>query len=206
MKDIDYSLYLVTDNKNEKEFLEIIEESIKGGVNLVQLREKTLDTKNFFNLALKVKKICSNYNIPLIINDRVDIAIAIDADGVHVGQDDMPCTVVRKMIGKNKIVGVSTSTVEESIKAEKDGADYIGSGAVFNTSTKDDAPSITKNELKKVVESVSIPTIAIGGITQENIKEFKGTKIKGISVVSAIMNSDNPKLSAEKLKDEFNKL
>ncbi|MDL2270194.1 thiamine phosphate synthase [Methanobrevibacter sp. OttesenSCG-928-I08] len=206
MKSIDYSLYLVTNNKDEKEFLNIIEESIKGGVSLVQIREKSSSTKDFYELSLKVKAITSKYNVPLIINDRLDVALAINAEGVHVGQDDMPCSKVRQIIGPDKIIGVSASTIEEAQKAEKDGADYIGSGALFNTSSKDDAPKITKNDLKNITKSISIPVVAIGGITLDNIKEFKDTGIKGISVVSAIMNSDNPKLSAIELKNEFNKI
>jgi thiamine-phosphate pyrophosphorylase len=209
MKSIDYTLYLVTDNKNDKsdkEFLDIIEKSIEGGVNLVQIREKSSDTKDFYNLALKVKKITSKYDVPLIINDRIDIAIAIDADGVHVGQSDMPCSVTRKIIGSDKILGVSAATIEEAKKAEIDGADYIGSGAVFPTATKDDAPRITKEYLKKVTESISIPTVAIGGINLDNIKDLENTGIKGISVVSAIMESKDPKKSSMKLKKEFDKI
>jgi thiamine-phosphate pyrophosphorylase len=208
MKPIDYTLYLVTDKKKKKdvEFLDIIEKSIKGGVNLVQLREKTGATKDFYNLALKVKKITSKYGIPLIINDRIDIALAIDADGVHVGQNDMPCSVTREIIGDEKILGVSAATIEEAKKAEKDGADYVGSGAVFPTATKDDAPKITAKYLKEISESISIPTVAIGGINLNNIKELKNTGIKGISVVSAIMESNNPKRSAVELKKEFNKI
>lgn len=205
MKSIDYSLYLVTDNKNKttEEFLNIIEEAIKGGVTLVQLREKSSTTKDFYDLALKVKKITSKYNIPLIINDRIDIAIAIDADGIHVGQDDMPCSIVREIIGDNKILGVSASTIEEAIKAQEDGANYIGTGAIFPTSTKDDAPKITKNDLKKITESIKIPTIAIGGITLKNMKNLSDSGINGISVVSAIMDSEDPKKTSENLKKEF---
>ncbi|KZX13641.1 thiamine phosphate synthase [Methanobrevibacter oralis] len=197
----DLKLYLVTDNSDdEKKFLNTIEEAIKGGVSLVQIREKTKDTIEFYNLALKVKKITKKYNIPLIINDRIDVALAIDADGVHIGQTDMPCKITRKLIGNNKILGVSASTVSEAQKAEKDGADYIGSGAVFPTSTKDDAPFITKKELKEIVKSINIPVVAIGGITLDNASELKDTGIAGLSVVSAIMSSDNPKIASEKLK------
>ena len=205
MKDLDLSLYLVTDNSDDREkFLKTIEEAIKGGVSVVQIREKTADTLDFYNLALEVKEITTKYDVPLIINDRVDVALAIDADGVHVGQSDMPCDVTRKLIGEDKILGVSAATIDEAKKAEKDGADYIGSGAVFPTATKDDAPSITKDELKEIVESINIPVVAIGGITIDNANELTDTGIKGLSVVSAIMSADNPKKASEKLLNIFN--
>jgi thiamine-phosphate pyrophosphorylase len=205
MKNLDLSLYLVTDKSDDVEkFLNTIEEAINGGVSVVQIREKTADTLDFYNLALKVKKITTKYNVPLIINDRVDVALAIDADGVHVGQSDMPCDVTRKLVGPNKIVGVSAATIDEAKKAEKDGADYIGTGAVFPTSTKDDAPKITKKELKEVVDSINIPVVAIGGITIDNASELIDTGIAGLSVVSAIMSSDDPKKSSEKLLNIFN--
>lgn len=205
MKDIDLSLYLVTDKSDDVEkFLKTIEEAIKGGVSVVQIREKTTETLDFYNLALKVKEITSKYNVPLIINDRVDVALAIDADGVHVGQTDMPCDVTRKLIGENKILGVSASTITEAQKAQEDGADYIGTGAVFPTATKDDAPSITKEDLKDVVDSIDIPVVAIGGITLENASELNDTGIAGLSVVSAIMSADNPKKASEELLNIFN--
>ena len=205
MKNIDLSLYLVTDKSDDVEkFLNTIEEAIKGGVTVVQIREKTADTLDFYNLALKVKEITTKYNVPLIINDRVDIALAIDADGVHVGQSDMPCDVTRKLIGENKILGVSAATVSEAQKAERDGADYIGTGAVFPTATKDDAPSVTKEELKEVVDSIEIPVVAIGGINLENAHELTDTGIAGLSVVSAIMSADNPKKASEELLKIFN--
>lgn len=205
MKNTDLSLYLVTDNSdNIEKFLKTIEEGIKGGVTVVQIREKTADTLDFYNLALKVKKITEKYNVPLIINDRVDVALAIDADGVHVGQSDMPCDVTRKLIGEDKILGVSAATVTEARKAQKDGADYIGSGAVFPTQTKKDADTVTRKELKEIVESVDIPVVAIGGISLDNAHELNGTGIAGLSVVSAIMSSDDPKKSSEELLKIFN--
>ena len=205
MNNIDLSLYLVTDNsENEEKFLKTIEDAIIGGVTVVQVREKTADTGDFYNLALKVKEITTKYNIPLIINDRVDVALAIDADGVHVGQSDMPCNITRELIGKDKILGVSATTIEEAKKAENDGADYIGTGAIFPTSTKDDAESVTKKELIEIVESTNIPVVAIGGITKENASELKDTGIKGLSVISAIMRADNPKKASEELLNIFN--
>ena len=204
-EDIDYSVYLVTDhrNKTDEEFLKIIEEAIKGGTSIVQLREKTASTKDFYQLALKVKEITSRYDVPLLINDRIDIAIAVDSEGVHIGQDDMPADIARKIIGDDKILGVSASTVEEAKKAQIDGADYIGSGAVFPTATKDDADSVSKDELREIVDSIDIPVVAIGGITLENAAELKDTGIAGFSVVSAIMSADNPKEASQKLKEIF---
>ena len=205
MKTLDLSLYLVTDKSDDVEkFLKTIEEAIKGGVSVVQIREKTADTLDFYNLALKVKEITEKHDVPLIINDRVDVALAVDAEGVHVGQSDMPCDVTRALVGPDKIVGVSAATIEEARKAESDGADYIGTGAVFPTATKDDAPKITKKDLKEIVESISIPVVAIGGITLNNAHELNDTGIAGLSVVSAIMSSENPKKSSEELLKIFN--
>ncbi len=205
MKNIDLSLYLVTDNSDDEEkFLKTIEEAILGGVKVVQIREKTADTLDFYNLALKVKEITEKYDVDLIINDRVDVALAIDANGVHVGQSDMPCDVTRRLIGEDKILGVSAATIEEAKKAEKDGADYIGTGAVFPTATKDDAPSISKQDLIDVVNSINIPVVAIGGINLDNACELKDTGIAGLSVVSAIMGADNPKKASEELLKIFN--
>ena len=205
MKNLDLSLYLVTDKSDDVEkFLKTIEEAIKGGASVVQIREKTADTLDFYNLALKVKEITEKHDVPLIINDRVDVALAVDAEGVHVGQSDMPCDVTRALVGPDKIVGVSAATIEEARKAESDGADYIGAGAVFPTATKDDAPKITKKDLKEIVESISIPVVAIGGITLNNAHELNDTGIAGLSVVSAIMSSENPKKSSEELLKIFN--
>ena len=204
-EDIDYSVYLVTDrrNKTDEEFLNIIEEAIKGGTTVVQLREKTASTKEFYDLALRVKEITSRYGVPLLINDRIDIALAVDSEGVHIGQDDMPADIAREIIGEDKILGVSASTVEEAKKAENDSADYIGSGAVFPTATKDDADSVSKEELKEIVDSIDIPVVAIGGITIENAHTLKASGIAGFSVVSAIMSAEDPKEASEKLKEIY---
>ncbi|WP_295607827.1 thiamine phosphate synthase [uncultured Methanobrevibacter sp.] len=204
-EDIDYSVYLVTDrrNKTDEEFLNIIEEAIKGGTTVVQLREKTASTKEFYDLALRVKEITSRYGVPLLINDRIDIALAIDSEGVHIGQDDMPADIAREIIGEDKILGVSASTVEEAKKAENDSADYIGSGAVFPTATKDDADSVSKEELKEIVDSIDIPVVAIGGITVENASSLKDSGIAGFSVVSAIMSAEDPKEASKKLKEIY---
>ena len=204
-EDIDYSVYLVTDrrDKTDEEFLNIIEEAIKGGTTIVQLREKTASTKEFYDLALRVKEITSRYGVPLLINDRIDIALAVGSEGVHIGQDDMPADIAREIIGEDKILGVSASTVEEAKKAEIDSADYIGSGAVFPTATKDDADSVSEEELKEIVDSIDIPVVAIGGITVENANTLKGSGIAGFSVVSAIMSAEDPKEASEKLKEIY---
>ena len=204
-EDIDYSVYLVTDrrNKTDEEFLNIIEEAIKGGTTIVQLREKDASTKEFYDLALRVKEITSKYGVPLLINDRIDIALAVDSEGVHIGQDDMPADIAREIIGEDKILGVSASTVEEAKKAEMDSADYIGSGAVFPTATKDDADSVSKDELKEIADSIDIPVVAIGGITVKNASTLKGSGIAGFSVVNAIMSAEDPKEASKKLKEIY---
>ncbi|OQD58148.1 thiamine-phosphate diphosphorylase [Methanobrevibacter arboriphilus JCM 13429 = DSM 1125] len=202
-----YSLYLVTDrnNKKDEEFLKIVEEGILGGVTIVQLREKDTPTGKFYDIALKLKNLTSRYNIPLIINDRIDIALAIDADGVHIGQSDMPANIARKLVGEDKILGVSAATISDALTAEKYGADYIGSGAIFPTDTKE-AECIDINYLKEIINKVNIPVVAIGGLNENNINSLKETNIKGISVVSAIMNSIDPKKSATILKKEYDYL
>lgn len=208
MENIDYSLYLVTNSKNKRnqEFLDIIEESIKGGVSIVQVREKELDLIPFYEKAKAVKEITDKYNIPLIINDRLSIAIGLGADGAHVGQDDIDGSIARDILGPDRILGISAQTVEQAKKAEKDGADYIGCGAVFPTSTKEDADSVSIEEFKKIKEAVNIPVVAIGGIKIDNVKDLKCTNADGISVVSAIMDAEEPKEASEKLLEEFKKI
>ncbi|MCI6930521.1 MAG: thiamine phosphate synthase [Methanobrevibacter boviskoreani] len=208
MEDIDYSLYLVTNStdKRNQEFLNIVEDSLKGGVSVVQVREKELDLIPFYEKAKAVKEITDKFDVPLIINDRLSIAIALGADGAHVGQDDIDGAVARDILGPDRILGISASTVEEAVKAEEDGADYIGCGAVFPTSTKDDADSVDIEEFKKIKKAVSIPVIAIGGIKENNVKELKGSNADGIAVVSAIMDSDNPEKTSENLLNEFKNL
>lgn len=208
MEDIDYSLYLVTNStdKRNQEFLNIVEDSLKGGVSVVQVREKELDLIPFYEKAKAVKEITDKFDVPLIINDRLSIAIALGADGAHVGQDDIDGAVARDILGPDRILGISASTVEEAVKAEEDGADYIGCGAVFPTSTKDDADSVDIEEFKKIKKAVSIPVVAIGGIKENNVKELKGSNADGIAVVSAIMDSDNPGKTSENLLNEFKNL
>ena len=208
MEDVDYSLYLVTNSKNKRnqEFLDIIEESIKGGVSIVQVREKELDLIPFYEKAKAVKEITDKYDIPLIINDRLSIAIGLGADGAHVGQDDIDGSVARDILGPDRILGISAQTVEQAKKAEKDGADYIGCGAVFPTNTKEDADSVSIEEFKKIKEAVNIPVVAIGGIKTDNVKYLKETNADGISVVSAIMDAEEPKEASKKLLEEFKKI
>ena len=198
---IDYSLYLVTDRDVlvNTDLYTDVEEAIKGGVTLVQIREKSIGSLDFYNLAVKIKKITDKYKIPLIINDRLDIAQAIDAAGVHLGQSDMPADIARRILGNNKIIGVSTGTLKQALKAERQGADYVGVGAMFPTTTKDDASAVTINCLKEIKEGISIPVVAIGGITEKNVELLRSAKIDGIAVVSAILGKKSVKTAAEKL-------
>ena len=198
---VDYTLYLVTDRGllQGRSLEKAVEEAILGGVTLVQLREKDIDTRDFYNIALKIKAITSKYNVPLIINDRVDIALAVDADGVHIGQSDMEAKIVRKLIGEEKIIGVSARNLDEAMEAEKQGADYLGVGAVFGTTTK----NVSIEELKRIKSTVSIPVVAIGGISKENVSLLKDTGIEGISVISAILAEENIKEASKNLKHLF---
>ena len=167
----DLLLYAVTDRHwlNGRTLYEVVKESLDGGVTFLQLREKTLDEAHFLEEAKELQKLCKEYKVPFIINDNVDIAVAMNADGVHVGQSDMEAGDVRAKLGPDKIIGVSTQTVEQAILAEKHGADYLGVGAVFPTTSKDDAAEVSYDTLKAICEAVSIPVVAIGGITQENV-------------------------------------
>ncbi|WP_461204932.1 thiamine phosphate synthase [Clostridium sp. DL1XJH146] len=198
-KEINYSLYLVTDRGmvSDDKFLSTIEEAILGGVSLVQIREKQANSREFYEIGYQIKEITDKYNVPLIVNDRVDIAIALDATGVHVGQSDLPAKEVRKIIGEDKIVGVSVANIEEALKAKDDGADYLGVGAMYPTGTKQDTRDVTLKELKEIKEIVGLPIVAIGGINLGNTIEVMETGIDGIAVVSAIMKNENPKKVAE---------
>lgn len=202
MRKIDYSLYLVTDRKQPAPgtFEKVVEEALKGGVTLVQLREKEGDTGLLYERAVKLKQITKAYHVPLIIDDRIDIMMAADADGVHLGQSDMPAALARKLIGADKIMGVSAGTLEEAVKAEKDGADYLGVGAMFPTATKKDADITTPETLRKIMDTVHIPVVTIGGMNERTIPLFKGYGLSGFAVVSAIMASLEPEKAARKLK------
>ena len=200
---IDYSLYLVTDRDvlMDIDIYTGVEEAIKGGVTVVQLREKSLGTLEFYNIAVKIKSITDKYKVPLIINDRLDIAQAIDAAGVHLGQSDMPANIARSIIGENKIVGVSTATLIEAQKAQEQGADYVGVGAMFTTTTKGDARAVSVKCLKEIKAGISIPVVAIGGINENNVALLKPANIDGIAVVSDILGKKSIKAAAEKLSN-----
>ena len=192
-------LYAVTDRHwlEGRTLHEVVKESLEGGVTFVQLREKKLDEEHFLKEA---KELCREYHVPFVINDNVEIAIEMDADGVHVGQSDMEAGDVRAKLGPDKIIGVSAQTVEQAVLAERHGADYLGVGAVFPTSSKDDAVEVPFETLKAICEAVSIPVIAIGGITKDNVKELSSSGICGIAVISAIYGQKDIKKASEELK------
>ncbi|MFJ7468738.1 thiamine phosphate synthase [Peribacillus frigoritolerans] len=197
---IDLSLYLVTEESIEiDELTKIITESVSGGVSIVQLREKNNSSLSFYKKASALKQLLNELSIPLIINDRVDIALAVGADGIHIGQDDLPLPVVKKMVPEAMIVGVSVSTLEEALEAERNGADYIGVGSVFPTKTKQDATLMALEDLGGICRGVFIPAVAIGGITSDNISALSDSGLSGTAVISAIMNADNPKTASESL-------
>lgn len=206
---VDYRLYLVTDrNCLQQQTLEqAVEQAILGGVTLVQLREKAIASKEFYERALRIKAICHHYNVPLLINDRVDIALAVEADGVHIGQSDLPCRVVRQILGKDKIIGVSARTAQQAIQAQADGADYLGVGAMFATSTKQDAQTVTIASLTQIRQAVTLPIVAIGGINHTTLPALQqalqaaDTSIDGVAVVSAILGQKDVKLASQQLKE-----
>ena len=201
MKNIDTKFYFITDSTNcdEQEFLFRVEEALKGGVTIIQLREKKKTTREYIELAKKVHIITQKYNVPLIIDDRVDVALAAEAEGVHVGQSDMPVYMARKLMGKSKIVGATAKTVAQAKQAFEQGADYLGVGAIYPTTTKVNTVITSTTTLKDICNSVAIPVNAIGGLNKENIDILKGIPIAGICVVSAIMKSENPRKEAEEL-------
>ena len=197
----DLLLYAVTDRAwvGKETLYEQVEDTLKGGTTFIQLREKELDKESFLKEAIEIKELCKKYNVPFVINDEVDVALQVDADGVHVGQSDMEAGNVRELLGPDKIIGVSAQTVEQALLAEKRGADYLGVGAVFKTGSKDDADDVSHETLKAICEAVSIPVIAIGGITMDNVVELKGTGICGIAVISAIFAKPDIKEATNKL-------
>ncbi|HHV31892.1 MAG: thiamine phosphate synthase [Ruminococcaceae bacterium] len=180
---------------------EAVEQAILGGTTLVQLREKDVSTLEFYRTAVKIKQVTDQYHVPLIINDRVDIALAVDAAGVHIGQSDLPVQRVRAILGKDKVLGVSASTREEAIRAQEDGADYLGVGAMFATGTKTDAKLVPMEELKKIREAVTLPIVVIGGINRKTIPLFDGMGIDGIAVVSALISAKDITKEAKELKE-----
>ena len=197
-------LYAVTDRSwtQDKTLYDQIEAALKGGVTIVQLREKNLPEDEFVAEAIRVKELCSRYNVPLIINDNAGVALKSGADGVHVGIEDTPVAELRQKVGKDFIIGATAKTVEQAQSAEKAGADYLGVGAVFPSPTKKNAIRITAEKLKEICSSVSVPAVAIGGISLDNVSEIKGCGMSGIAVVSAIFASDDIQKAASELKEK----
>ncbi len=205
MQAFDTSLYFITDSTGfcEAEFLHRIESALRGGVTLIQLREKDKTTREYIDIARKVHTLTQKYNIPLIIDDRIDVAMAVDAEGVHLGQSDMPIEIARKILGSSKIIGATAKTEDQALVAYKQGADYLGVGAIYPTTTKVKTVQTTPHTLKKICEAVPIPVNAIGGLNKDNIDILSGINIAGICVVSAIMKADDPQAAAQELKRQF---
>jgi len=202
MKNFDPSLYFITNSTNysEEEFLHRVEQALMGGATLVQLREKEKSTREYIELAQKVHAITKRYNVPLIIDDRVDVALAIDAEGVHVGASDMPVATARRLMGADKIVGATAKTVPWAMEAYEQGADYLGVGAIFPTTTKVITVLTATETLRDICNTVPIPVNAIGGLNKDNIDVLESIPVAGICVVSAIMKADDPKLATQELK------
>ncbi len=204
----DYSLYLCTDRglMSSSTLEECVEQAIAGGCTVIQLREKECSSREFYDMASRVKKVTDSGNVPLIINDRVDIALAVGAAGVHVGQGDLPTGIVRRLMGGSALVGVSVTTRAEALDAVRDGADYLGVGAMFATGTKNDASLVSFDELRRIREAVSIPLVVIGGINATTLPLFQGTGIDGIAVVSAIVAQRNVLAAASDLARQFREM
>ncbi|MDD3362516.1 MAG: thiamine phosphate synthase [Hespellia sp.] len=204
----DLLLYAVTDRSwlGGETLCEQVEKALKGGATLIQLREKNLDQVHFLKEAKEIKALCAAYRVPFVINDNVEIALAIDADGVHVGQSDMEAGDVRTQLGEDKIIGVSAQTVEQAVLAESRGADYLGVGAVFPTGSKDDADDVSRETLKAICDAVKIPVIAIGGISADNIAELSGSGICGVAVISAIFAQNDIEAATMQLKVRTKKM
>lgn len=195
-------LYAITDRHwlRGRSLKQVVRESLDGGVTFLQLREKELEDSAFLAEAKELQTLCREYHVPFIVNDNVEIALRMDADGVHVGQSDMEAGMVREKIGPDKILGVSAQTVEQAIRAEAQGADYLGVGAVFHTGSKADADDVSYETLKAICDAVAIPVVAIGGITEDNVKELTGSGICGVAVISAIYAADHIEAAACSLK------
>ena len=203
---IDYSIYLVTDQSlmSTNTLTEAVEQAILGGCTLVQLREKELSSLEFYQTAIEIRRLTNQYNIPLIINDRIDIALAVGADGVHIGQSDIPATVARRIIGDDLVLGVSVHSAEEAVQAIRDGADCLGVGAMFATATKEDAKMVTMAELRRIRAAVDVPIVVIGGINKKNALSFKRSGADGIAVVSAILSQEDITVATEELTQLWN--
>ena len=202
-KSINYKLYICTDSglMSSETVEQSVEAVLKGGAGVIQLREKNASSRELFELASRVKEITDSYGVPLIINDRLDIALAVDADGVHLGQNDLPCAVARKILGEDKIIGITAPTVEAAVKAQADGADYIGVGAMFVTSTKSDAKPNTRENLAAIRAAVDIPIVIIGGVKRTNVLEFSGMGINGAAVISDIIADKDPENAAREMRE-----
>lgn len=198
----DLLLYAVTDSSRlaGMSLAQAVEKAIAGGVTMLQLREKDADPGKFLSLALEIKAVCKSHGVPFIVNDDLEVALACGADGVHVGQSDLEAGRARELLGKDKLLGVSAQTVEQALLAENRGADYLGVGAIFSTSTKKDADDVSLDTLRDICSAVSIPVVAIGGISAENLDELRGTGIAGVAVVSAIFAQTDPEKAAGNLK------
>lgn len=207
-KQLDTTLYLVTDSSyhTEETFLRTVEEALKGGVTLVQLREKERSARDYLRLARRVKEVTDRYKVPLLIDDRVDVAAAADAAGVHVGQSDIPAAEARKILGPDKIVGATAKTVEQAVEAYQQGADYLGVGAIYPTTTKVKTVLTKVSTLEEICQAVPIPVNAIGGLNTGNMDILAGTHIAGICVVSAIMKAEAPGKAAAELKEKIMQL
>ena len=186
-------LYLVTNRYQDslENFLEKVETACRSGVTIIQLREKNLTTNQYYQLAKQVKEITDAYQVPLIIDDRLDVCLAVDAAGLHIGDDELPVSVARKVLGPKKILGVTAKTVKRALEAETSGADYLGTGAIFPTTTKENAPITQISTLKTICQTVAIPVVAIGGLTSENIEQLIGTGIAGVAVVRDLMQAED---------------
>ena len=199
--EMDYSLYVCTDRDimTTDTLEEAVELAIKGGATIIQLREKDCTSREFYELALSIKDITDAYEVPLIINDRLDIALAVHADGVHLGQSDIPVQVARNVMGPNCIVGATANTLEKAKEAWQSGADYLGVGDVFGSATKNDKKPVELKELKKICDTVKIPVVAIGGISKKNIHLLKDTGVAGVAVISAVLGQTDITAAAEEL-------
>lgn len=195
-------LYAITDRRwlNKETLYDQVKKVLDGGATFIQLREKELDKKSFLKEAKEIKKLCKEYNVPFVVNDDIDIAIEADVDGVHVGQDDMNVSTVRAKLGPNKIIGVSVQTVEQALLAEKNGADYLGVGAIFPTHSKKDTISVSYETLKEICKTVNVPVVAIGGINKDNLMNLKQSGICGIAVISALFAQQDIKEATKSLK------
>ena len=203
--EIDYTLYLCTDRRlmTTDTIEESVERAGKGGVTVVQLREKDCSSREFYEMAVRVKEITDAYEVPLLINDRADIAMAVGADGVHLGQDDLPVQAARGLLGSDKIIGATAHTVKEAVRAWKSGADYLGAGDVFGTSTKQDARRLSLEELTEICRSVPIPVVAIGGVRADNIARLRPTGAKGAAVISAVVGQKDITAATRELISNF---